>query len=142
MKSLITKIKTWLFKPAIVYAFFGALTAVVSIGVFELLLVCGIGYALANLISLLLGKLFAYVTSKLFVFKTHCANFWGLLKEFFRFSVVRGFTMLIDYFGLIIMVEFCSLNKKWSKYFLVLVVVLMNYFLSKHSVFNAKEDNK
>ena len=45
--------------------------------------------------------------------------------------------MLIDYFGLIALVEICGFDKIISKIFLTVLVIVINYFVGKKHVFKS-----
>jgi len=120
------------------YLVFGLLTTVVNVGVFNLLFVLNVKYQLANLAALILAKLFAYFTNKHFVFKTKTRQGFDSIREFIRFVFARGFTGLVDYFGLIFLVEIVSFDPVYSKYGLQVVVIVLNYILGKKLVFTSK----
>ncbi|NCA99176.1 MAG: GtrA family protein [Clostridia bacterium] len=120
------------------YLVFGLLTTVVNVGVFNLLFVLNVKYQLANLAALILAKLFAYFTNKHFVFKTKTRQGFDSIREFIRFVFARGFTGVVDYFGLIFLVEVLSFSPVYSKYGLQVVVIVLNYVLGKKLVFTSK----
>ncbi|MDD2459026.1 MAG: GtrA family protein [Eubacteriales bacterium] len=120
------------------YLVFGLMTTVVNVGVFNLLYVLDVKYQLANLAALILAKLFAYFTNKHFVFKTKTRQGFDSIREFIRFVFARGFTGLVDYFGLIVLVEVLALSPVYSKYGLQIVVIVLNYILGKKLVFTSK----
>jgi putative flippase GtrA len=88
-------------------------------------------YRLANLFTLLLTKLFAFVLNKTFVFQSKATNIKALSKEFAGFFTGRILTGLLDYFGLILLVEIYSLPQRESKCALVIIVTILNYMLTK-----------
>lgn len=134
----IKKIKDKLInRETILYAIFGFLTFVVGIVIYQGLLYLGVDYKISNIFSLVLGKLFAYVMNKLVVFRCKNENFWEFCKEFVRFVIARGFTALIDYFGVIVAVEFLGWNKVISKYVFMILVIILNYFFGKSVVFKS-----
>lgn len=125
-------------RELISYVIFGVTTTAVNIIIFQLLYSCGIDYKWANLVALILGKAYAYVTNKLFVFRSHCDGWAELMKEFIRFVVARGVTGLVDYFGMIIAVEVWGLSALVTKYFLQILIIILNYVFSKWTVFIKK----
>lgn len=127
-------------KETINYIIYGIGTTVINIIVYQGLLIFDIDYKISNIIALILAKLFSYITNKIFVFQSKQDSIWNLFKEFISFTFTRGFTGLIDYFGLIISVEILGFNKVISKYFLQVVVIILNYILGKMVVF--KKSNK
>jgi putative flippase GtrA len=94
-------------------------------------------YWLANLIAMLLSRIFAYVTNKIFVFKSKTASPKSLLLEMLRFILARGFTGLIDIFGLIFLVEVIGMDEIISKYLLMGIIILLNFVLGKKLVFRS-----
>lgn len=122
-------------RETVLYSFFGVLTSIENILLFKLLLQLRIKYQSANLITLIVVKLTAYICNKNFVFQSKTSNIVELIKEFGRFVVARGTTMLIDYFGLIFFVEVLRFNVFCSKIFFTVLVIVINYFTGKKHVF-------
>jgi putative flippase GtrA len=122
-------------RETFLYAVFGALTSLLNVVMFALLLKTGMDYRLDNVITLVTVKIAAYICNKNFVFRSHCADFAALLGEIFRFIVARGATMLIDYFGLILLVELLHMPKIPSKGFVTVLVIVLNYVIGKAAVF-------
>jgi putative flippase GtrA len=94
------------------------------------------GYIAANAISLITTKVLAYIVNKLFVFKSRCASPGGLLLEILRFTLARGFTMLVDFFGLILLTVI--VEPKFGKIITTAVVIILNYIFGKFHVFTEK----
>ena len=138
-KKYINTFKKLLKPETIHYAVFGALTTILGVAVYRILLNWGMDYQNANLISLIIGKLAAYICNKLFVFKVHQNSFVELLKEFGRFVVARGATFFVDYFGVIFAVEVLHGDKVISKYFFAVLVLILNYIFGKLVVFKKKD---
>lgn len=143
MKELISKLrKKFINKETMLYAVFGVLTSVLNVVMFKLLLMTSLSYKIANLITLIVVKITAYICNKNIVFKSKCANMIELLKEIGRFIIARGATMLIDYFGLIIMVDLINLPKVPSKIFITVFVIVINYVIGKKHVFKNVKNNE
>ena len=122
-------------KETILYTVFGILTSVLNVLLFQILLFLNFEYKVSNLISLVVVKITAYICNKNFVFTSKCPNLVSLYKEILRFIIARGSTMLIDFFGLIIMVDFINFSKLPSKIFITILVVVLNYIIGKKHVF-------
>jgi len=127
------------FKELFIYGIWGLLTTVLNFFVYRILLAWAVDYRISNLIALVVTKLAAYFVNKNFVFHTKCASISELCREFLRFVASRGITGLIDYFGLIILVELFSANEIYSKYFISLAVIILNYIFSKKVIFTQGE---
>ncbi len=135
MKNLIEK---WINKETILYGIFGIGTSILNIVLFQILLIFGMNYKISNLITLIIVKIVAYICNKNFVFKSHCDSFVELFKEIVRFIVARGATMIIDYVGLIIMVDWINVPELPSKIVITIVVIIINYVVGKKHVFKDK----
>ena len=116
------------------YLIFGILTTILNIVLFYLLKKI-IDYKIANLITLLVVKIVAYLCNKKYVFKSKCENKKELFKETIRFAITRFLTFLIDYFGLILLVEIVKFSKMFSKVLILGIVIILNYIFGKLIVF-------
>lgn len=114
-------------RQTILYSFFGLLTTILNIILFQVL-TASMDYKSANIITLVIVKLVSYIVNKCYVFRSSAVTFWAICKEFGMFMVTRGFTMLIDFFGVILFVEVLGFDPKLSKYFFVAIIVVINYF--------------
>ena len=128
------------------YLVFGVLTAVVNYGVFALLKAWwGDGNILiANLVTFIVATLFAYVTNKLFVFKSKTAALPACLKELIAFFGARLSSFALEEFGLFLCADVFHLGVyslfgidgiMISKIVLSFVAVIINYFFSKFWIF-------
>lgn len=111
------------------------MTSALNIGVFQLFYALGADYRIANLIAIPITKIAAYLVNKFFVFRSHCPNKRALFDEIIRFVFSRGFTTLIDYFGLILWTDILHLGPRIGKIVVALVVILLNYLFGKRHVF-------
>lgn len=127
-------------KEIIAYLFWGVASSGLNIVLYTLLVYVGINYQLANFVTLITVKLFCYFTNKLLVFHTKCENIRELLKEFIKFFMARMITFLMDYFGLILLVEKIEADKIGSKIFLTVLVIIVNYCMSKIFVFRIRHN--
>lgn len=121
------------------YGIFGILTAILNIGLYQILICFSLNYKYANFITIIVTKVASYIVNKLFVYKSKTGNLMELFKEFWMFVVTRGFTMLIDYFGLIFLVDVLGYNETICKYVTAIVVIVINYFLGKKHVFKTEK---
>lgn len=134
------KLKSGKFREFIVYVIVGLSTTLVNILIYRGLLAVQVDYKIANLFALILCKVYGYVANKIIVFRSHCSSFRELMLEMLRFVFARGFTGLVDYFGLIFAVEILHFDKIISKYVLQAIVILLNYILGKFMVFRKKQN--
>lgn len=125
-------------KEAVRYLFWGVATVLVNYFSY-LLLEQFLMYQVANLISIVVTKVFAYCTNKKFVFRTN-TNFKEQILEIFRYALGRGFTGVVDFFGLILLVDILLIDDKLGKMIMIIITTILNYFCGKLFVF--KKINK
>ena len=128
-------------RQTVSYAFFGLLTAGLNIVLYQTLMSQGFDYKIANIFTLIVVKIASYIVNKLFVFNSNARKLADITKEFIQFIISRIFTMLVDFFGVILFVEVFGLDPKLSKYFFIIAVVIINYFFGI-KVFKSGEKNK
>lgn len=125
------------------YLFIGVCTTLVNLAVFWFLtdivgMVSNIQMTLANLTSVVISILFAYVTNKIYVFDSHVANLRELWLEFCKFVGARLFTLVIEVGGLYLLVNILGQGKMIGKLETQVLVIIGNYFISKWFVFKSK----
>lgn len=144
LKKIVIKIQNKIFsREFITYGIFGVLTTLVNILTFQVLFEnFSIAYGIANIIAVLFAKVFAYITNKLFVFRSHCATWKELILEIVKYVFARGFTGLIDIFGMFFAVEVLKADEMITKYGIQVIVIILNYILGKKVVFKKHDKNK
>lgn len=135
-------LKLWRFLTSpemILYLIFGVLTTVINIVVFE---VCynslGWQWQAANALAWILAVAFAFLTNKLSVFrsKSFQANvFW---RELLSFLAARLLSLGVDYACMWLFIDMLAWNGLLSKTVDNVIVVVINYVLSKLVIFRKK----
>lgn len=120
------------------YIFAGVSTTLVNIGIYQLLIIIGWEYRVSNLIALIICKVYGFFINKLYVFKSHSKDLKELIYETIRYVLTRGLSGGIDFFSLIIFVEYFGFNKVICKYVISVIVIAVNYILGKVIVFTKK----
>lgn len=124
------------YEEIINYLIFGVLTTIVSlISYFIFSKIFNINYLISNIISWILSVLFAFITNKLYVFKSKEKNKNKVVKELINFFSSRIFTFLIDMFLMYMLVSVLIIDDMISKLVTQIVVIVLNYVLSKLYVF-------
>jgi len=144
IKELIKKVLT---KEVILYIVFGLLTTAVNLVSFWLMNgVLNWNEDLSNGLAIMLAILVAYFTNKDLVFHSGANNFKEKLFEFFKFILGRAFTMALEFGGgLIFLSEDNKTQNLIVKLLLTIIVIILNFFISKFFAFKKKEnkeDNK
>lgn len=123
------------YSEAISYLFFGVCTTLINFIVF-FIVSNFIAPEITNIIAWIISVAFAYITNKIFVFKSKGFS----IKEIFEFAGARIFSLLFEEACLIIMLNVFFVNTLLSKIIINVFVIIMNYVLSKFIIFKKKGD--
>ena len=128
-------------KEGLLYLFFGGVTTLVSFLVFWLFEgLLGWNELLANLISWVVAVAVAFVTNRIWVFASEARGGAALLLEVAAFYLSRVATFLIEEAILLVFVTLIALPAMPVKVVASVVVVILNYVLSKLFVFRKKKE--
>lgn len=131
MKKIIELYKKY--EEIINYLIVGGMTTLVSIGVYALCTKCfSINYMISNVVSWIISVLFAYITNRIFVFKSKSQN---IVLEIYQFFKYRIFSFLIEIFLMYVFVELFNIDDMISKVIVQIIVIVLNYVFSKLFVF-------
>ena len=123
----------------ILYLIFGALTTLLDFLVyFPLANLLSVHYLIANLVSWIVAVIFAYVTNRIFVFESTSSAPKDIIVEFLAFIGGRVFSFLVQELLLFIMVDLMHRSANLSKIIVAIVVIILNYIISKLLVFRKK----
>lgn len=140
MKKILELMKKY--KDIILYCFFGALTTLVNIVLFNICFYAlSTGNLWANIISWIASVLFAYITNKLWVFSSKSLKLNVVIKEMISFFGCRVFTGLLDILIMYIAVDRLHLTAWIFKIISNIIVIILNYIASKCLIFK-KEKGK
>lgn len=144
------KLNKLLNKEVIFYIIFGVLTTIVNIVVsFVLKAFCNLEANLSSTIGIIASILFAYFTNRKWVFSSTASNFKEKCIEFFKFILGRAFTMVIEIFGVFLLNDIIRLfysvfgdNIAFliNKCIITVIVIVLNFFISKFFTFKKKEN--
>lgn len=139
MKRLL---KLWRFLTSpemILYLVFGVLTTVINIAVFEFCYsALSWPWQIANALAWVLAVAFAFITNKVWVFRSRSfqANvFW---RELIGFVAARLLSLGVDYACMWFFIDMLAWNSLLSKVVDNVIVVAINYVLSKLVIFRKK----
>ena len=122
------------------YLIVGGLTTLINFGLFTLLNeIMGVDSTVSNLISIPVSILFAYIANKLAVFRRHSGSIEELAAEFCKFVGSRLFTMAIDVGVVFLFDNVLSWNATVGKAISQVIVIVVNYIISKALVFRLKD---
>ena len=127
-------------KSVLLYLFFGVLTTAVSIlSFFAVGTVMGTNVHIANTVSWVLAVTFAFLTNRIWVFDGRCET----KKKFFiqagEFYSGRLATYFVEELILVVFVNLLQFNQDIVKIAAQVVILILNYLVSKFFVFKKKE---
>ena len=131
------------YKEIIIYLIFGILTTIVSLLTYYLLTYTILNPEItlelqkANIISWITCVTFAYITNRKYVFNSQNKN---IIKEIIKFYISRLSTLFLDMSFMYIFVTKLNLNDKIIKIIINIIIIILNYILSKILVFKPKEN--
>lgn len=134
---MIALIKKLYANDVIRYIFFGVCTTVVNLASFFFLRQAGLQREIANVISVILAIVFAYVVNSKFVFLDKCETLKDHIRPFCKFVGARLSTMVIEVGGVWFFAEIVHLNDMVGKLIIQFVVMALNYVFSKFLVFTS-----
>ena len=118
------------------YLIFGVATTMVSMITYG---VCNsafeMHYLVSNVVSWILAVIFAYITNKMFVFRTRGMGFAQLKREISLFLGARVASLGIEELGLLVLIGFMEWDKMWAKLVMQVVIIVLNYVFSKLVIF-------
>lgn len=131
------------YEELINYLIIGILTTIVSLVTYYLLTLTildannKVYLQIANIISWLASVTFAYFTNRKFVFKVKNKS---NIKECLNFYISRISTLLIDMIIMYIFVSILKFDNKIVKLIAQVVIIILNYILSKFIVFKSSKE--
>lgn len=134
--------KLWRFLTSpemILYLVFGVLTTVINICVFEVCYsVLGWPWQAANALAWILAVVFAFFTNKVWVFRSRSFQARVFWRELLGFLAARLLSLGVDYACLWLLIDILLWNGLLAKITDNVIVVAINYLLSKLVIFRKK----
>ncbi|MGL4849509.1 MAG: GtrA family protein [Clostridium sp.] len=135
---MINEIKKY--KEQILYIIFGGATTVINLGVYYIMTrYLNMEFVLSNVVAWIVSVIFAFITNKIFVFNSRKLHLGTIVKECIQFFSSRAFTGGLDIVLLWIMVDYMHLEDMISKVVIGVLIVILNYVISKLYVFKEAE---
>lgn len=135
-------LKLWRFLTGaeiILYLIFGVLTTAVNIAVFQAgYSALGWPWQIANALAWVLAVSFAFITNKLWVFRSKSFRADVLRRESAGFFAARLFSLGVDYACMWLLIDRLAWSGLAAKIADNVLVILINYVLSKLVIFRKK----
>ncbi|CAK1224333.1 Putative flippase GtrA (transmembrane translocase of bactoprenol-linked glucose) (GtrA) [Fructobacillus fructosus] len=127
------------YEESILYLFFGGATFVVSVVTYALFSAAlHWEYTLAYVASWFLAVLFAYLTNRIWVFRSKVTDMAGVFREVWQFYLARIVTGVLGWLILAFGVRILHQNDLLWNGIQNIFVILANYVLSKLYIFKEK----
>ena len=124
-------------KEMILYLAFGIVTTIISISVFWFFTsVIPLNELVANVISFIVAVFFAFLTNRKWVFNV--SDKQGFFKDAVKFYLGRLLTLLIEEGIIFVFITLLSFDSLTVKITAQLIVIILNYIISKIFVFKQK----
>lgn len=137
--------KQWIRKmyesSVIRYVFFGGCTTMVNLVSFFVLRKLNVELNTANIISIILAILFAYVVNSKFVFQDKCETLRDHIRPFCKFISARLVTMVIEVGGVWLLVSMIGKNDMIREVSDTIYCTDINYIFSKFFVLSTGKQN-
>ena len=122
-------------KEILIYGVAGVSVTFLNICIYSVMIFGGVDYRISNIMALVCSKIWGYIANKFFVYKSYSSNIKKNILELMRFILGRGFTGIIDYVGLVFLIEIIGVNRIYAKYVIQLLVIILNYIIGKKIIF-------
>ena len=128
------------YKDVIPYLFFGVCTTSVNIVSYWFFAhILNIIVMVSTVLAWILAVLFAYITNRIWVFKSQAKAALEILKEAISFFGCRIATGVLDWLCMFIFAETLHWNDVIIKTLANILVIVLNYFASKLLIFKKKD---
>ncbi|MFD0680592.1 MULTISPECIES: GtrA family protein [unclassified Paenibacillus] len=127
------------YKQIIAYLVFGVFTVVVNFAFYLFFAkILTVDYIISNGIAWIAAVMFAFVTNKLFVFKSEAKDIKSICMEFTVFVGCRIVSGIMDMLIMYVFIDALKYNDVIIKVLSCVLVIIANYILSKVVVFRKK----
>ena len=127
------------YKALILYGIFGVTTTIINVVSYALLLFVGINVQIAVVFSWLLAVIVAYFTNRVWVFNSGAVTKLELLREFISFMLARLATLVVEMVIIWFGVQLLNQDPIVWKIIDNIVVIILNYIISKLIVFKIRK---
>lgn len=127
------------YREIALYIIFGVATTLMNILTYY---VCnhwfGLGVVIATAVAWIGSVMFAYITNKLWVFKSKERKWNVIVHEMIVFFLARLATGVLDIIMMYFLVQVLLLNDMLMKILINIIIIILNYMASKLLVFKRK----
>lgn len=127
------------YRSVIMYVIFGVCTTIVNIVTYNLMYeVWHFSNVLSNVVAWVFAVIFAYITNKLWVFESRSLEKSLVVNEMLKFFSCRLGTGIMDIGIMYLAVDILKMNSMLWKIISNIIVIVVNYIMSKLVIFKKK----
>ena len=136
------------YREIILYLVFGVLTTLVNIIIYGVCTRAGMSTGWANALAWVLAVAFAYITNRIWVFRSENRTLKAVLREIISFVACRAGTGVLDQIIMVVGVDVISPRIVPAEYAFMwsmglkiasnVLVIILNYIFSKVIIFRKK----
>lgn len=124
------------YREIIMYILIGICTTLVNLVTYTVMYkLLSFSINISNVTSIVVAIIFAYFTNKIFVFDSKDNTLKTLFLEGMKFISARLFTMLIEVYGVYLLVVINGEDEFLGKIKVQVIILVLNYVMSKFIVF-------
>lgn len=124
------------YREIIMYIIIGGCTTLVNIMTYTFMYkLLKININISNITSIIVSIIFAYFTNRVFVFNSKNKTYKSIFLEILKFVSSRLFTMLIEVYGVYLLVVINGNDELLGKIKVQFITLIINYIISKFIIF-------
>jgi len=135
VRHMMNNLNRFIHSQSFRYLFAGGLTTLVNFILFTILIYMAVDYRISNTAAFILASTFAYFINEGFVFRVTKSSNGIRMKRGIQFLSLRMASYAADMTLMIILVGVMSYHALFSKIFVNIVVIILNYIISKLYIF-------
>ena len=129
------------YREPVLYIIFGGLTTVLSVAVYAAFTeLFSWDELLANVISWIIAVMFAFITNRIWVFHSEEKGIIPVIRQMMAFGSGRVATLIIEELILWVFVKQLAFNGLVIKIVAQVLVIVLNYVISKIWIFKKKSE--
>ena len=123
-------------KEILLYLFFGGITVVLSVSIYAIQTQCmKINSQVANSAAWIICVIFKFLTNKIWVFQKAASSDKTCFRQMIEFTGGRVITLILEEIILAVFITWLSWNSLTVKLVAQIIVIVLNYIISKLVVF-------
>ncbi len=124
------------YKEILLYLFFGGLSFIISISTYAAFnIAMGLNELIANILSWVITVMYAFLTNRVWVFRSPTNGIIEFIKQMLYFYSGRIITLVIEELILLVFITMLGFNSILIKTIAQIVVIVLNYVISKLMIF-------